>query len=135
MLLIILLLSLASHLPAPVQRFAVISRGESVSPYEAIWNAVCHVESSGNPNAIGDTNMEEWSYGIAQVRRARLEDYARRTGVRYTVTDMFDPAKARRVFMHFAEIYGPYEIERFVKSWNGSGPMVEIYWSKIQSRL
>ena len=43
-----------------------------IRPFEALWEAVCTVESSGDPFAIGDKHLKDKSYGIAQIRQIRL---------------------------------------------------------------
>ena len=116
-LLFILLLSLP--VSAPTQRALYIEQAEPIRPYEVIWNATCKVESNFNPHAIGDKNLKDWSYGISQIRQSRLDDFHRRTGIRYTTTEMLDPEKAKIVFMHYACDYHPSDNERISRCWNG----------------
>jgi len=113
----------------------VIVKTEAISPYENLWNAVCQVESSGNPFAIGDKHLKEWSYGISQIRRVRLDDYYDRTGIRYYEKDMFCPVKSKEVFMYFADRIGPYDMERIIRDWNGSGPLTYSYLRKVKQQL
>jgi hypothetical protein len=110
---------------------------EPVKPYEAIWNATCFIESSFNPFAVGDKHLKEQSYGIAMIRQSRLDDYFKQTGIRYTVTDMFDPLKARRVFMWYAT---GTDMEVISRCWNGGERGMEKestkeYWKKIKAKL
>jgi hypothetical protein len=124
--------------PAPVG--LVIIAPDKIEPYEAIWNAVCKVESSGNPLAIGDKNLKHHSYGVAQIRLSRLDDYYRQTGIRYYERDMFDVEKSKAVFMWYCSKVHPDNIREIVCSWN-AGPnwkkkkSVEKYYLKIQKNL
>ena len=120
---------------APPSGAGVVFESEGVKPYEQLWDAVCQVESSGDPLAIGDKHLKEWSYGIAQIRQVRLDDYFRRTGIRYTTDDMFCVEKSREVFMHYASQNNPHDLMKIAKSWNGSGDMTIAYWSKIRKHL
>jgi hypothetical protein len=108
-----------SVLIAPPFESVAIIRDEPICPYEAIWKATCKVESNFNPFAIGDRHLRDKSYGIVQVRKARLSDYLRQTGISYTESDMFDPAKSKEVFMHYAFQIDYRDTERISREWNG----------------
>jgi hypothetical protein len=46
---------------------------------------------------------------------------------------MYDQEKATEVFMLFAQrLEDP---ERIARRWNGSGPMTDRYWEKVQKYL
>lgn len=127
-LIIIFFLLLSCDLYAPGRHEFVILRTEPIQPYEALWRAVCMVESSGNPYAI---NESEQAHGIAQIRQIRLDDYAQRTGVVYTLEDCFDKKIAKSIF----SFYCSGSLEEIAKSWNGSGRLTEKYWQKVQQYL
>lgn len=132
----IILLILSFRAYSPGNKVVSVYMTEPIQPYEAIWNATCAVESNFNPMAIGDKHLRKKSYGIAQIRQSRLDDYYRQTGIRYTVQDMFDPEKARNVFMFYACL----DMETTARNWNG-GPdgmnkrSTLPYWHKIKSHL
>ena len=124
-------------LSAPPSPAITIVSMDAIKPYEALWNAVCLVESSNNPFAIGDKNLKEHSYGIVQIRQSRLDDYYKQTGIRYTVTDMFCPDKSKEVFMFYCT---GTNLDRISREWNGGhrGMQKEStkkYWKLINSRL
>lgn len=111
-----------------------------LTPYKTLWEAVCTVESKNDPNAVGDKKLRNKSYGIAQIRKPRLDDYFEKTGIRYTNQDMFDTTKAKSVFMWYAMQNGPYEIDKTIMQWNG-GPVGHkkkstiIYLKKVKKHL
>ena len=127
-------------LSAPPNHSAVVFEAEVARPYEAIWTAICQVESSGDQFAVGDKHLKHHSYGISQIRLSRLDDFYRQTSIRYSETDMFCPVKSKQVFIHYAVQIGPYNYERIAREWN-SGPSgmkrksTLKYWQKIQREL
>lgn len=126
-----------SILTAPPNPGGCIFRTEAIMPYEVIWNAICAVESGFNPMAIGDKHLKEHSYGIVQIRQSRLDDYYNQTGIRYNVTDMFDPMKAKQVFMYYCI---SSDLEVIARTWNGGSRGMEKkatleYWQKIKLNL
>ena len=140
MTLITLFSLFSALLLAPVSRTGVIFASEVYNPYERIWQAVIQVESSGNQFAVGDTNLKRYSYGIAQIRQSRLDDYYRQTGIRYYETDMFDVEKSKAVFMWYAVQIDYRDTERISRLWNGGNKGMQKkstipYWKKITKHL
>ena len=122
---------------APPSPVITIIGVDAVRPYEALWTATCKVESSFDTLAIGDKHLKNKSYGIAQIRQSRLDDYYRQTGVRYTTRDMFNPVKSKEVFMFYAS---GYDLECIARRWNGGPDGMEKtstikYWDLINSNL
>lgn len=130
MKIIILLLLISFDLLAPASPFVTIEQRDPVRPYEALWQAVCQVESTGNPAAY---NPVEGAVGIAQIRQCRVDHFNALTGKLYRLQDCYDPDVAREVFMEFAVRLR--EPERIARKWNGSGPMTDVYWNKIKTQL
>jgi hypothetical protein len=141
MLTLILILSLfSSSLLAPVRPVLYIERSEAINPYEAIWQATCKVESNFNPLAYHFEKNGFASVGIAQVQISRIIDFNARTGLNYTLMDMYIPNKAKVVFMHYAIENNPNDIERICRLWNGGNKGMEKestkkYYLKIQKAL
>lgn len=124
-------------LTAPSSPHVVIAIPDEICPYQALWNATCKTESNFNPYAIGDKHLKNKSYGIAQIRQSRLDDYYKQTGIRYTVKDMFDTVKSKQVFMFYAR---GTDLETIARTWNGgpdgmSKKATKKYWKLIQSNL
>lgn len=102
-------------------------------PIRSVWEAVCQVESSGNPSAF---NKKEKAYGIAQIRQCRLNDYEHHTGISYKASQMVDSSLSRQVFYYYAlQLSDPQAIAR---CWNG-GPQglkkksTLKYWRKVNA--
>lgn len=132
MTILIIFLLFAIKLYGPEYRTLIIIADVSINPYEALFKAVCAVESSGDPLAY---NKAENAVGIAQIRQIRIKDYNQRTGHNYKLVEMFNPEKAKSVFLYYASRHKPCEYEHIARSWNGSGPMTVIYWNKVISKL
>ena len=133
MTLIISILLFTLRLSAPGDSRAVIIQPEAIQPYEAIWNAVCKVESNNDPFVIGDKHLRQYSYGVAQIRQIRLDDYYDRTGIQYTTKEMFDPVKSKEVFMYFMMQYNDTDLA--VRRWNGQGIRTYAYLNKVKKHL
>ena len=132
--LILIMLLLCEKLSAPPGvQVPVILQTEPLNNLEAIWRAVCQVESGGRSDAFCiDINCLP-SVGIAQIQPSRISHYNRLTGASYTLADCFDAEVSKRVFMYFARRIG--NEERLIKAWNGSGEMTEIYLTKVKRYL
>lgn len=104
---------------------------EPLRPFDRLWEAVCQVESGGDPLAIGDKHLKKHSFGIAQIREVRLRDYNRRASANYSTDDLFDVEVSREIFYFYCE----GDLESIAKSWNGSGPATEVYWEKVSKML
>jgi soluble lytic murein transglycosylase-like protein len=103
-----------------------------------LWEAVCRVESNGNPRAIGDGGK---AAGIAQIWAITVKDINRFAGTRYTLSDRFDPVKSKEMFNLYVEHYGKgRSLQYKARLWNG-GPggnnktATIAYWKKIQKHL
>lgn len=133
----LIFLMLWQVLAAPPTNVLTLPLPEKLMPYEALWNATCKVESDFNRCAIGDRHLKNKSYGIAQIRKTRLDDYYKQTGIRYHVKDMFCPDKSKEVFMYYCN---NSDLEVISRQWNGGIKGMNKrstlkYWNKIQSEL
>lgn len=117
---------------APVNYSLVIAKPPLINPFKPLLYATGMVETMGNTLAY---NEFENAAGIFQIRQVRVDDYNRRTGNKYTLADMFDYSISEKVFLYFASLIGPYDLEKIARSWNGSGPMTENYWKRIKAYL
>ena len=122
------------ELSAPsAEYYPVILMEEPLNNLEAIWWGVCKIESNHNSDVwIIDTNGKP-SIGIAQIQQSRVDHFNRLTGKDYKHEDCFDAEISKEIFMFFARRIG--NEEQLIKSWNGSGPMTEIYYRKVLRHL
>ncbi|TFG43541.1 MAG: hypothetical protein E4H43_01585 [Bacteroidia bacterium] len=132
------LIFFASFLLAGLRVFApgvnsfVISGSAGINPFEDLIYATAMVETKGNPMAF---NEFENAVGIFQIRQVKIDEYNKRTGNNYALSDMYDPELSEKIFLYFASLAGPYNLEKIAKAWNGSGPMTELYWKRIKEYL
>lgn len=122
----------------------ILCLASSVLPAKAgLWEAVCRVESNGNPRAVGDKGADGVyrAAGIAQIWAITVKDINRFAGTRYTLNDRFDPVKSKEMFNLYVEHYGKgRSLEFKARIWNG-GPQgaqktaTLAYWRKIQKHL
>lgn len=95
---------------------------------EALLDAIAQQESRNNPNAIGDTALENKAYGAFQMRLPALQDVQRRRK-QYTTTkleDILGDAKTQRELARlYLDVlmndYGLTTLERLVTGYN-AGP-------------
>lgn len=130
--LLFFLASFTGKAVAPDTFELTIFEAPAIRPFVPLMNAIAMVETMGNTLAF---NEFENAAGIFQIRQIRVDDYNRRTGSHYQLTDMFDYEISEKVFLYFAELAGPYSFEKIAKAWNGSGPKTEFYWQRIKSLL
>lgn len=129
---VFLFLTFAFQAVAPGRNGLIIFESPAINPYKDLMYAIGMVETKGNIMAFNDI---ENAVGVFQIRQVRIDDYNRRTGSTYALTDMFDPELSEKVFLYFASKYKPYELEKIAKAWNGSGPRTEYYWKRIKEYL
>ena len=132
MKILILLTLLTSNLSAPPDKSIAICQGELIRPYNQLIYATGKVECNFDTLAY---NPQEQATGYFQIRPIRLNDFNKRTGSNYILSDMYDYDIAESVFLYYAEKIGPYDLERIAKNWNGSGKKTIDYWSKILIEL
>lgn len=130
--LLVLFLLAGIKVVAPDSNTLTIINEPGIQPYSKLMYATAMVETMGNTLAY---NEFENAVGIFQIRQVRIDDYNRRTGSNYSLAEMFDPALSEKIFLYFASLYGPHELEKIAKAWNGSGPMTELYWKRIKEYL
>ena len=111
----------------------------SALPVKAgLWEAVCAVESSGNPRAVGDNSL---AVGIAQIHPIMVREANRLAGTKYTLADRLDPVKSKAIFTIYIEHYGKgRSLEYKARLWNGgpsgnSKTATIAYWKKIKKHL
>jgi len=136
LLLTLILIFFVTSLFAPSSNCLVIIGSSPIEPYERLFEAVCKVESGDNSYAIGDKHLKHHSYGKAQIRQSRLDDYYNRTGIRYTVEDCFDDEVTREIFMYYVNP----DFETTCRTWNGGEKGMQKkstlkYWNLIKLQL
>lgn len=134
--LILILFLIPLRCMAPAHPEATIIAGEVIQPYEKLFKAICEVESGNNSYAIGDKHLKLHSYGKAQIRQSRLDDYYRRTGIRYTAKDCFKDEVTQEIFFYYVSP----DFETTCRTWNGGENGMKKkstlkYWKLVKSQL
>jgi len=113
-----------------------------------LWEAICTVESNGNPLAVGDRGADGVykAAGIAQIWAITVRDVNRFAGTQFTLNDRFNVEKSRAIFQLYTEHYGKGQSDEVkARIWNG-GPNamkatgqkklnLDRYFAKIQKHL
>ena len=94
----------------------------AAATHDEVWDAICQVESGGDPTAHNMVNGED-ARGIAQITPIFIVDINRILGEkRYVHDDAWDVDKSRAMFdiynAHYHPLGGP---ERIARCWQG-GP-------------
>lgn len=132
LLFVTLLLLLSSDLLAPVNNSLSLFFTPPVEPFKKLIHAIGMVETKHDTLAF---NRTEGAVGYFQIREIRLEDYNKRTGSSYKMTDLYDYHVSEKIFLYYASKTGPYDFETIARNWNGSGPKTHYYWNRVKKHL
>lgn len=127
-----ILLSFSLQVSAPAWESLAIFEQVPVEPYRKLAYAIGMVETKGDTLAYNPT---EEAAGYFQIRPIRLIDYNIRTGSSYTRQDLFSFETSEKIFLYFADLIGPYNLEQIARKWNGSGHQTVNYWNRIKRFL
>lgn len=103
---------------------------EPITYQDLIINAIGQIESGNNDFAI---NEKEGAYGRYQIRSIKLQWYAKKTGVFYTLEDCYDKTISKSILLYHLSQYD--NMDKAIMAWNGSGPMAEKYLQKVKKYL
>jgi len=118
-----------SILTAPPNGAEVVFESEGVNFYEPLIKAVVMVESNNGKYLY---NAKENAVGWFQIRTVRVIHYNQLTGSNYVLNDFYDYDLSREMFLFYAS---GKDYETAAKNWNGSGPMTNDYWKRVQKHL
>ena len=127
-----LLLLFSLKLSAPDWNSFTVVELSPVEPYRKLVYAIGMVETNGDTLAY---NPAEDAAGYFQIRPIRLIDYNIRTRSNYTRQDLFNFDTSAKIFLYFADLVGPYNLELIARKWNGSGHQTINYWNRIKRYL
>jgi hypothetical protein len=127
-----LFISVSFRASSPSVNSFMIFESAPVEPYRKLILAVGTVETMNDTLSY---NPLEEAAGYFQIRPIRLKEYNRRTGSNYTTRDLFNYSVSEKIFLYFADLIGPYDLERIARKWNGSGHMTTYYWDRIKEYL
>jgi hypothetical protein len=127
-----ILLYFSQQVSAPESKYLAIFEQAPVEPYKKLAYAIGMVETKGDTLAF---NPKEEAAGYFQIRPIRLIDYNKRTGNSYTMQSLFRFETSEKIFLYFADLIGPYNLEQIARKWNGSGDQTVFYWNRIKKFL
>jgi len=115
-----------------------------ITTREELISAIIHIESTGNPKAVGDTHLDLPSIGCMQIRPIMVREVNRilkKSGKekRYKLKDRFNRNSSIEMFNVWADAYHiQSSFEKMARNWNG-GPKGYTrkktikYWAKIKA--
>jgi len=128
----LIVLSFSLRVSAPNWNSLTVIEVPPCEPYKNLVFAIGMVETQQDTLAY---NPLEEATGIFQIRPIRLEDYNGRTGNNYVCHDLFNYETSEKIFLYYADLIGPYNLEQIAKRWNGSGHLTNFYWDRIKRYL
>ena len=128
-MLTILFLAITMRAFCPEYREMIIPEGERIQPFERLTYAIGMVESQNQDTSV---NRSELAFGRYQIREIRLQDYFERTGIVYTLEEMKDSIKAKRVLLFYCDQFGPYQLDKICLDWNCQS---RKYLAKVKKQL
>lgn len=109
--------------------------------FNKFFKAISKVESSNNPNAVGDGGRAK---GVAQIHPECLIDSNQFGKTNFSLDDRLDPNKSKIICFNYLSRYKKYhnwEFEKMARFWNGfSGGIkypkrTDKYWGKVKKEL
>lgn len=127
---ILLLFSLRAM--APRAELLTIPIAGPIEPYKELIYAIGMVETRWDSLSY---NKIEQAVGVFQIRPIRLKDYNKRTGSNYKMKDLYNTRVSQKIFLYYADLLGPNDLERIARNWNGSGLRTYYYWAMVKKQL
>lgn len=125
--------------------FAVFAAGDEPTTngtfdWEPVMNAIIHVESGGNPNAVSGNSCGAMQITPICVAQCNIILKARKSKKRYSLKDRFNIAKSKEMFLLLQSYYNiENNIEKAIRSWNGGMKYTvrgtQKYYNKVMSYL
>jgi hypothetical protein len=103
---------------------------------ENVLQKIIHIESKGNPTAVGDKGT---AVGLLQIRPIMIDEINRLLGEqKFSLEDRWDSLKSIEMFYTFNEIVNPdWNEELVARRWNGGirgerNSKTDVYWNKYK---
>jgi hypothetical protein len=121
-----------------------INENGRIDSRDELIAAIIHIESTGNPDAVGDTHLDLPSIGCMQIRPIMVREVNRilkKSGSekRFKLKDRKDRDKSIEMFNIWADAYHKdSSFEKMARNWNGGPkgykkPSTEEYWAKVNA--
>ena len=108
--------------------------------WEPVMDAIIQVESEGNPKAVSGNSCGAMQITPILVKECNNILKRRRSKKRYRLSDRFNVAKSKEMFILFQSFYNPANcVEKAIRSWNGglrySVRGTQKYFNKVMQLL
>lgn len=108
--------------------------------WSKVINAIIHVESKGDVNAISGSYVGPMQIAPILVEECNQILSEKKSQLRYTLDDRYNVYKCKEMFILFQEKYNPTKnVEWAIRAWNG-GPKFKIkstnsYYQKVLAAM
>lgn len=104
--------------------FQAFAEGNNTNSPEFDWNpvmdAIIQVESGGNPKAVSGNSCGAMQITPVLVTECNNILRKRKSKKRYKLSDRFNTAKSKEMFLLFQSFYNPQNnVEQAIRAWNG----------------
>lgn len=108
--------------------------------WEPVMQAIIHVESRGNANAVSGNSCGAMQITPILVAECNNILKKRKSKRRFTLRDRFNLAKSKEMFVLLQSYFNPYnDIEKAIRAWNGgyhySVKKTQSYYNKVMAYL
>ncbi|MDO4160107.1 MAG: lytic transglycosylase domain-containing protein [Prevotellaceae bacterium] len=108
--------------------------------WNPVMDAIIQVESEGNPNAVSGKSCGAMQITPILVAECNNILKKRNSKKRYKLSDRFNVAKSKEMFLLFQSYYNPKNsVEQAIRSWNGgmrySVKGTQRYFNKVMKLL
>ena len=131
---------IATFAPLPVAAGDAKSTTSSRYDWNPVMEAIIHVESRGDANAVSGN-----SCGVMQITPILVKECnnilkKRKSKKRFTLKDRFSVEKSKEMFLLIQSYFNPANnVEKAIRSWNGgmnySVKRTQRYYNKVMARM
>lgn len=108
--------------------------------WNPVMDAIIQVESEGNPKAVSGNSCGAMQITPIMVKECNNILKKRKSKKRFTLSDRFNVAKSKEMFILFQSHYNPLNsVEQAIRSWNGGLHYTvrgtQSYYNKVMKLL
>ena len=131
---------IATLAPLPVLAGDARSTTSSGYDWEPVMEAIIHVESRGDANAVSGNSCGAMQITPILVKECNNILKKRKSKKRFTMQDRFSVQKSKEMFLLYQSYFNPKNnVEKAIRSWNGgmnySVKRTQRYYNKVMANL